>query len=385
MAEDLNTLSNDAFRLRWREWLHANFPAEWRIPIVHRLSGENERRWHRMTFAAGWRAPGWPKEFGGLGLDLEKQLIINQEMEAHCCARVLDSGAVLLAPVLMKYGTDEQKARYLSAILRGEDLWCQGYSEPNSGSDLASLRTSAVLEGEHFVINGQKIWTTLAAYADRIFVLVRTNKDVKKQAGISFILADMDTPGLTVRPIMNLAGEDELCEIFFDNVRVPAENLVGEIDQGWTVAKALLGDERIANGAPTLPRQSFEMLEQLVEGLGQIEDLGVADRAAVLLCDLHDLAALHSQVADAAIRGEIDNAVLGLMKVLATDLFQRVTDELLRVAGESAGLVEPVGVGGLDMDLRKLFMVARPSTIYAGANEVQRNIVSNMLMGPAAR
>jgi alkylation response protein AidB-like acyl-CoA dehydrogenase len=298
---------------------------------------------------------------------------------------VLDSGALLLAPVLMKYGTQEQRDRYLGPILRGEDLWCQGYSEPNAGSDLASLRTSASIEGDEFVINGQKIWTTLAACADRIFVLVRTNKDVKKQAGISFVLADMDTPGLAVRPIMNLAGEDELCEIFFDNVRVPRENLVGELNQGWTVAKALLGDERIANGAPTLSRQAFEVLEQLVDGIALGDDQGQADRVAQLYCDIEDLAALHSQVADAAIRGEIDNAALSLMKVLATELFQRVSDELLRVAGEDAGFHEPVGVAGVELDLRKIYMIARPSTIYAGANEVQRNIVAGMLMGPVGK
>ncbi|GAA0333223.1 acyl-CoA dehydrogenase family protein [Sphingomonas oligophenolica] len=385
MPEDLNLLSNDEFRGRWRAWLEANYPEEWRIPIVFRLMGDDERRWHRMTYQAGWRAPAWPKEYGGLGLSLEKQLIMHQEMERHKCARVLDSGALLLAPVLMKYGTQEQRDRYLKPILRGDELWCQGYSEPNSGSDLASLRTTAVPEGDEFVINGQKIWTTLAAQADRIFVLVRTNKDVKKQAGISFVLADMDTPGLTVRPIMNLADEDELCEIFFENVRIPAENLVGELNQGWTVAKALLGDERIANGAPTLSRQAFEVLEQLVRGVGLLDDLGETDRVAQLYCDIEDLAALHSQVADAAIRGEIDNAVLGLMKVLATDLFQRVSDELLRVAGEDAGLRKPVGVAGVELDLRKIYMIARPSTIYAGANEVQRNIVATMLMGPAAK
>lgn len=385
MGDNFNNLGNDEFRLRWREWLHANYPAEWRIPIVHRISGEDERRWHRMTLAAGWRAPGWPREYGGLGLSLEKQLIMHQEMEAHQCARVLDSGGVLLAPVLMRYGTEAQKMRYLPAILNGDDLWCQGYSEPNSGSDLASLRTSAVRDGDAFVINGQKIWTTLAGSADRIFVLVRTNKDVKKQAGISFILADLDTPGITVRPMMNLAGEDELCEVFFEDARVPAENLVGAVDQGWTVAKALLGDERIANGAPTLARQSYAMLEQVIDGLGLSDDLGVAERQAQLLCDIHDLAALHRQVADAAIRGEVDNAALSLMKVLATDLFQRVTEELLRVSAEYAGLMEPTDVGGLAMDLRRLFMVARPSSIYAGANEVQRNIVANMLMGPVPK
>jgi len=174
-------------------------------------------------------------------------------------------------------------------------------------------------------------------------------------------------------------------EVFFDNVRVPATNLVGEIDQGWTVAKSLLGDERIANGGPTLPRQSFQVLEDLIEGTGLLDDLGQTDRTATLFCDLEDLAALHSQVADAAIRGEVDNAVLGLMKVLATDLFQRISDELLRVAGEDAGLQQPVGVAGVALDLRKVYMVARPATIYAGANEVQRNIVATMLMGAAGR
>ena len=385
MTDNLNLLANDEFRDRWRAWLTANYPEEWRVPIVHRLKGDEERRWYRMTYEAGWRAPAWPKEYGGLGLSLEKQLIMHEEMERHNCARVLDSGAILMAPVLMKYGTPEQRDRYLQPILRGDDLWCQGYSEPNSGSDLASLRTSAVREGDDYVINGQKIWTTLAAYADRIFLLARTDKTVKKQAGISFLLADMDTPGLTVRPIMNLAGEDELCEIFFDNVRVPIDNLVGEINQGWTVAKALLGDERIANGAPTLPRQAFQVLEQLVEAVDLLADLGETDRCAQLLCDIEDLAALHSQVADAAIRGDVDNAVLGLMKVLATDLFQNVSDELLRVAGEDAGLLEPVGVAGVKLDLRKIYMTARPATIYAGANEVQRNIVANMLMGPSTK
>lgn len=385
MNDSLDQLDNDEFRIRWRTWLHANYPEEWRIPIIHRISGDDERRWHRMTLAGGWRAPGWPCEYGGLGLSIDKQLIMNEELEAHQCARVLDSGGVLLAPVLMRYGTDEQKARYLPAILAGDDLWCQGYSEPNSGSDLASLRTTAVRDGDEFVVNGQKIWTTLAASADRIFMLVRTNKDVKPQAGISFILVDMDSPGLTVRPLTNLAGEDELCEVFFENVRVPTGNLVGGIDNGWTVAKALLGGERIANGAPTLSRQSFAMLEQVIEGLGLSDDLGVADRQAQILCDIHDLAALHGQVADAAIRGDADNAVLSLMKVLATELFQRVTEEILLVASENAALMEPTGVGGLPIDLRRLFMIARPATIYAGANEVQRNIVASMLLGPAAR
>lgn len=385
MVEDLDALSNEEFRARFRNWLETNYPTEWRQPIVFRLSGDLERRWLRMLYDAGWRAPAWPKEYGGLALGLEKQLIYHRELDDFGAARFLDSGGVLLAPVLMRYGTDAQKAHYLPAILRGEDLWCQGYSEPNAGSDLANLRTSAIRDGDQYVINGHKIWTTLAAFADRMFILVRTDKTVKKQAGISFILLDMDTPGVTVRPIMNLAGEDELCEVFFEDVRVPAENLVGEINQGWTVAKALLGGERITNGAPTLPRQAFEVLEALIEGLGLSDDGGVSDRRAELLCDVHDLSALHMQVADAAIRGEIDNAVLSLLKVLATDLFQRISEEMLQVADEDGGAVEPAGIGGVATDLRKIYMIARPSSIYAGANEVQRNIVARMLMGAGGR
>jgi alkylation response protein AidB-like acyl-CoA dehydrogenase len=214
MSENLDALSNEEFRARFRDWLEANYPPEWREPITLRICGEDERRWLRMLHDAGWRAPAWPREHGGLGLSLERQLIYHDALEDFKAARFLDSGGVLLAPILMKYGTEAQKAKELPAILCGEILWCQGYSEPGAGSDLASLRTSAVRDGDHFIINGQKIWTTLAAFADRMFILVRTDKTVKKQAGISFLLFDMDTPGVTVRPIMNLAGEDELCEVF---------------------------------------------------------------------------------------------------------------------------------------------------------------------------
>jgi alkylation response protein AidB-like acyl-CoA dehydrogenase len=173
--------------------------------------------------------------------------------------------------------------------------------------------------------------------------------------------------------------------VFFENVRVPRENLIHEIDKGWDVAKTLLGGERISNGAPTLPRQSFEMLEALIAGLGLREDAGVQDRRAELLCDLHDLSVLYEEVADAAIRGETDDAALSIMKVLATELFQRISEEMLRLVDESAGAVEPTGIGGVSADLRKIYMIARPSSIYAGANEVQRNIVARMLLGAPTR
>ena len=198
----------------------------------------------------GWLCPGWPKEFGGLGLSPAKQIILTEEYERHGCARTNDHGIVMLGPLVIKYGTEAQKQRFLPKILTGEHIWCQGYSEPNAGSDLAALRTEAVLDGDHYVVNGQKIWTTLAMDANWIFLLVRTDKNAKKQEGICFLLVEMDTPGITVRPIINLEMDDEFCEIFFDNVRVPKENLVGQLNKGWDMAKALLGFERISSAPP---------------------------------------------------------------------------------------------------------------------------------------
>lgn len=381
MADDLDLLSDEEFRARWRAWLDANYPPEWRRPITLRLRGEQEHRWLRMLHESGWRLPAWPKEHGGMGLGFSKQLIYHQVLEDFGAARFLDSGGVLLGPILIKYGTPEQKAKYLPKICSGEELWCQGYSEPNAGSDLASLRTTATIDGDHFVVNGQKTWTTMVAEAVRMFLLVRTRKEGKKQAGISFLLMDMDTPGVTVRPIMNLAGEDEFGEVFLEDVRIPKENLVHELNEGWTVAKTLLGAERYSNGAPTLSSQAFEILEELVEGLGLTDDAGLAEKRAALLCDLNDLSALYEQVSDAAIRGDDPGIALNVLKVLASELFQRISETIMEVAGEDAGTLAPDAVGWVDADLNKIFMIARPTSIYAGANEVQRDMIARAALG----
>ena len=385
MADDLNALSDEEFRTEWRGWLEANYPEEWRRPITLRLRGQQERDWLRMLYEAGWRAPAWPKEHGGLGLSFAKQLIYHQELEAFGAARFLDSGGVLLGPILIKYGTKAQQETYLPRILDGSELWCQGYSEPNAGSDLASLKTTAIPDGDEFIVNGSKIWTTMVKEAVRMFLLVRTNKEGRKQAGISFLLMDMDTAGVTVRPIMNLAGEDEFGEVFFENARIPKANLVHELDQGWTVAKTLLGAERFSNGAPTLPGQAFDILEDLVAGLGLEDDAGLADRLAQHFCDLNDLAALYGEVADAAIRGDDPGAALNVLKVVSSELFQRISDEIMTVAGEDAGTAPPSHVAGVDADLHKIFMIARPTTIYAGANEVQRDMIARALLGKPSR
>ena len=255
---------------------------------------------------------------------------------------------------------------FLPKILAGEHIWCQGYSEPNAGSDLASLRTEAVLDGEHWVVNGQKIWTTFANDANWIFMLVRTDKSAKKQEGISFLLVPMDSPGITVRPIVNLDQHDEFCEVFFDNVRVPKDNLVGEVNKGWTMAKALLDFERIAIGSPKLSSYALGRLKLLAERMGVAEDPVFRDRYTALRLDLADLKALYETFAEKLKRGEPLGADVSMLKVFQSELFQRITDTMLEVAGENAGLLDPldgnralqrlrpVPAGAPDHDLRRL-------------------------------
>lgn len=381
---DRNAMTDDAFRQEFRAWLNAHYPPEWRRAIVLRLQGEDERRWLRMLHDHGWRLPGWPKAFGGMGLSLSKQLIYHEELERHHAARFLDSGGMLLGPVLIKYGNPEQQRRYLPEIARGDVLWAQGYSEPNSGSDLASLRTTAVRDGDHYVINGTKIWTTMVMFARRMFLLARTAQTGRKQEGISFFLLDLDTPGISIRPIQNLAGDIEFGQVFLDNVRIPAENLVHNEGEGWQVAKALLGDERIFTGSPTLPRHAFALFERLTAALGVADDPATQVLHASLFCDLHDLDALYAAVAGAAVRGTASPEAMSMLKVLSTELFQRISDATLQIAGPYAGVWGASEIGSQIEDLRKVFMIARPSSIYGGANEIQRDIIARSILGKAA-
>jgi hypothetical protein len=236
--DDLNQLSDDDFRMLVRRWIEANYPPEIRNP-PSRLHYKDTKVWYHKLARKGWLCLNWPREFGGMGITAGKQLIMLEEKERHGCARLNEMGMTMLGPLLIRHGTKEQQDYYLPKILTGEHIWCQGYSEPNAGSDLASLRTEAVPDGDHWVVNGQKIWTSMAMDANWIFLLVRTDKQAKKQEGISFLLVPMDSPGVTVRPITNIDMENEFCETFFDNVRVPKGNLVGQINKGWTMAKNL--------------------------------------------------------------------------------------------------------------------------------------------------
>ncbi len=376
--DDLNPLDDEAFRMVIRRWVEANYPPGLRYP-PKRLHWSENRVWYMKLAEKGWLCPGWPRAFGGMGLSSIKQIIMTDEFERYGVARTNDHGIVMVGPLLIDHGSEEQKQRFLPKILNGEHIWCQGYSEPNAGSDLASLRTEAVLDGDHYVVNGQKTWTTLAADANWIFLLVRTDKQAKKQEGISFLLAPMDTPGISVKPIITLDMHDEFCETFFDNVRVPKANLVGQPNKGWTMAKALLGHERIYLGSPKLSAYSFARLKLLAERMGVWEDALFQSRYTQLRLDLLDLRALYQTYVEIVRRGGTLGPDVSMLKVWQTELFQRITDLMVEIAGENAALLEPME-GNRELNPAGLYLQARPATIYGGSNEIQRNILAKNVL-----
>jgi alkylation response protein AidB-like acyl-CoA dehydrogenase len=377
--QDLNLLDDETFRTHVRRWIEANYPAELRNP-PKRLHWEENKPWYFKLAEKGWLCPGWPRQFGGLGLSPAKQIIFTEEIERHGCARTNDHGIVMVGPLLINHGTAEQQQEFLPKILSGEHIWCQGYSEPNAGSDLAALRTEAVLDGDHYIVNGQKIWTTLAMDANWCFLLVRTDKNAKKQEGISFLLVDMATPGITVKPIINLEYHDEFCEVFFDNVRVPAKNLVGTPNRGWDMAKALLSFERIYLGSPRLSAYAFARLRQLAERMGVWEEAAFQETYGRLRMDLEDLKSLYGSFVDKLRRGETLGPDVSMLKLFQTELFQRITDTMLEIAGENAGMLEPME-GNRNLNPTGQYIQARPATIYGGSNEIQRNILSKNVLG----
>ena len=269
----------------------------------------------------------------------------------------------------------------LRPIIAGEHVWCQGYSEPNSGSDLASLRTSAVQDGDDYVINGSKIWTSMSTDASHMYILVRTDADVDRpQKGISFLLLDMQSPGITIRPIENIAGHEEFSQVFFDDVRTPVTNLVGELHKGWTVAKALLGFERLGIGSPGRPRYALTRLEKVARSRGLLDDPGFADRFTQLRLDLLDLGSLYSQFVDKVRRGEELGPDVSILKIWAMELNQRLSELLVEAADEYGAIPGPSDFGEEEVDVLSAFYMARPGTIYGGSNEIQRNIVAKRVL-----
>jgi alkylation response protein AidB-like acyl-CoA dehydrogenase len=377
-TDDLDWLSDDEFRQTVRTWVAANYPPEIRNP-ARRLHWNECSSWYFKLAEKGWICPGWPKQHGGMGLSATRQLIMIDEFERFGCARLIDQGILMVGPLLMAHGTPEQKAFHLPRIVSGESIWCQGYSEPNAGSDLASLRTRAELDGDHWVINGQKIWTTMAMDANWIYVLARTDAKAKKQEGIGFFLVPMDTPGITVRPLTTLDLNEEFAETFFDDVRVPAANLVGHPTHGWTMAKALLGFERIFVGSPKQSAYALARLRDLGHRLGVWDEAWFQRIYTVHRMDVADLGDLYETYVDQIRRDETLGPDVSMLKVFQSELYQRITETMLDVAGEYGSLLEPVD-GNRALNPGGLFLQSRPTTIYSGTNEIQRNILSKNVL-----
>jgi len=379
MNRDYNTLADDDFRGEVRAFIESRYPPELRF-LPRRVRMDEIRGWWDTLYAHGWIAPNWPREWGGMGLDAGKMVIYLEELERHGVMRAADQGITQVGPILMKYGTDAQKSYYLPRTASGEIIWAQGYSEPGAGSDLANLQTSAVIDGDSFLVNGQKIWTSFAQEATHIYLLVRTDKEAKKQKGISFLLVDLETPGITIRPIRNIAGHDEFCEVFFDNVRVPRDTLVGDLNDGWTVAKALLGFERLNIGSPRRPQYALKRLELLARSKGLFDDAGFVDRYTAIKLDLDDLASLYARYVAQVKRGEPLGHDVSQLKIWAMETWQRLT-ELLVETGAEDGVIEGAhDFAGAEIDFLAPFYYARPGTIYGGSSEIQRNILSKYVL-----
>ncbi|MEQ8232062.1 MAG: acyl-CoA dehydrogenase [Gammaproteobacteria bacterium] len=374
-----DSVSDDDFRRIVRDFFEREYPAELRYPSA-RLRWAEIREWYLTLSHKGWVAPAWPAEHGGMGLSPSKLLIFIEEQERWGVGRAPDMGIQMVGPLLIRHGTEAQRARYLPKILSGENVWCQGYSEPNAGSDLASLRTEAVRDGDEFVINGQKTWTTLAQDATHMFCLARTSKDGKPQQGISFFLIDFQQPGVTIRPIRNIAGHEEFCEVFLDNVRVPADCLVGELNQGWTIAKALLGFERIFIGSPKQSQYCLQRLEVMARAAGLLADAAFADRLGRLKLDVLDLETTYQRFADIVRRGEPLGADVSLLKIWGTETFSRLSELMVEAAGADGATLGRLAFGDAAVDVLSQFYNARPATIYGGSNEIQRNIIAKNVL-----
>ncbi|CAM3770858.1 Isovaleryl-CoA dehydrogenase, mitochondrial [Pseudomonas reidholzensis] len=381
MSIDWNGLPDEEFRAVFRAWVLDNCPAELRYLRKQRPVYEEVEQWYQALAEKGWLAPVWPREYGGMGLSPAKHMIYVEEWGRLGCPRIPDHGISLTGPLLIHHGSEAQKTEFLPKIISGEHIWCQGYSEPNAGSDLASLRTSAVLDGDAFVVNGQKIWTTLAHCANWIFVLVRTDREAKPQRGISVLLVDMTSPGVEVRTIENLRGEADFCEVFFDNVRVPAHNLVGALNDGWTLAKSVLGHERIFLGSPTRAEYALDRLGKLASDRGAFEDAAFVSRYARLRLDLYDLGSSYERYAKVLRSGGELGADVSVLKIFATELYQRITEEMLTLAQEEARFNDDLLIEGGQIDAMNLFLDARAPAIFGGSNEIQRNILAKAVLG----
>ncbi|MFA1682291.1 acyl-CoA dehydrogenase [Achromobacter dolens] len=375
---DWNGMPEADFRRLVRGFFRARYPEHLRH-VPWRLHWDEIKDWYFTLSRQGWIAPSWPREHGGMALSPARQIAFIEEAERHGVARAPDQGLVMLGPILIRHGTEEQRARFLPGILSGEAVWAQGYSEPNAGSDLASLRCEALVDGDDLIVSGQKTWSTLAQDATHMFMLVRTDKTVKKQAGISFLLVDLASPGVSRRPIRTLSGHEEFCEVFFDQVRVPRANVVGELNAGWGIAKALLGFERLFSGSPKHANHALQQIFSIARQRGLLADPAFADRLAELRLDAADLTAMYSVFAELAKAGRPLPPELSLLKVWATETHERLGALLIQIAEEYGGAAMRLGYGNGQVHALAPYVNALAATIFSGTNEIQRNIYAKQL------
>jgi alkylation response protein AidB-like acyl-CoA dehydrogenase len=382
-----------AFRDQVRGWLSANLPADIRDKVLgyRALSKDDHQRWHRILAKQGWSVPHWPVEWGGTGWDITQRYIYDEEFGLAGAPALPPFGPSMCASVLLRFGTEAQKQRFLPRIRAGDDFWVQGYSEPGAGSDLAALKTRAEHRDDHYLVNGQKIWTTLGQYGDWIFCLVRTDPTAeKRQEGISFLLIDMATKGITVRPLILMDGGHEVNEIFFDDVKVPLQNLVHEENKGWTVAKYLLGHERMGSGSVGASRREMAALRQRAStemkgGKPLLDDPRFRDRLSRTEIELDALELTSMRFLDRMRRtGQPPGADVSMLKIRGTEIQQSITELMMQAAGPMAQPFVAVGDGHVDPLTSRFaprYFNYRKTSIYAGSNEIQRNIIAKMTLG----
>jgi len=392
---DLNFTEDELkFRAQIREWVAANLPKETSHKVHNslRLDRDAQQGWAKILGRKGWLIYGWPEKFGGPGWNSVQKHLFEEECARAGAPRIVPFGPVMVAPVIMTFGSPEQQKRFLPGIASGEVWWSQGYSEPGSGSDLASVKCKAERQGDKYIVNGQKTWTTLGQYGEWIFCLVRTSSDGKPQTGISFLLIDMKSPGVTVRPIVMLDGEPEVNEVFFDNVEVPAENLIGEENKGWTYAKHLLAHERTNIADVNRAKREIERLKRIARAEGVYDDGRFRDQIALLEVDIVALEMLVLRVLSAEKSGKQSLDIAGLLKIKGSEIQQRYSELMMLAAGPfTQPYVREAMEAGWQGDwfarfgdcapLAGNYFNFRKTTIYGGSNEVQRNIVAQTVLG----
>ena len=385
---DLNFTPEElAFRDEVRSWVKTSLPQDIKHKVLEhkRLSKDDIVRWQKILNGRGWFAPAWPVEYGGAGFNAIQRHILDEELSAEGAPQIIPFGVSMVAPVIMAFGNDAQKRYYLPRILDQSDWWAQGYSEPGSGSDLASLKCRAERQGDHYLVNGQKTWTTLGQFANLIFCLVRTSTEARKQEGISFLLMDMTAPGVTVRPIITIDGEHEVNEVFFDNVKVPVENLVGSEGKGWTCAKFLLANERLGIAEVPASKRGVRSLHELNDDPSLREKIADVDLQVQAL-EMSELRALSAMALGGAPGPEVST-----LKVRGSEIQQRIAELAMEAVGEYAAPYQP---GMLFQDTNETpvgpdhappaaprYFNMRKTSIYGGSTEIQKNIVSKMVLG----